>query len=162
MALLAGGLLIRIFIIFHDCGHGSFFESGLANDFWGFITGVLTFTPYYHWRWEHAVHPATTGNLERRGVGDVWTLTVEEYLESSRWKKFAYRLARNPFVLFILAPLFLFVIRQRFPSPGAKPWEKAAVWLIVAWLDMYRNILGGEFCLKCGFDFIGDSMRFDG
>lgn len=130
MAVLAGGLLIRIFIIFHDCGHGSFFKSPLANDTWGFITGVLTFTPYYHWRWEHSIHHATTGDLDRRGVGDVWTLTVEEYLQSSLWKKFTYRLARNPFVLFIIAPLFLFLVLQRFPSPNARPREKASVWIM--------------------------------
>lgn len=130
LAILAAGLLIRIFIIFHDCGHQSFFKSPLTNDIWGFITGVLTFTPYYHWRWEHAIHHASAGHLERRGVGDVSTLTVEEYLQSSRWKKFAYRLARNPLVLFIIAPLPLFVIGQRFPSPSAKPREKASVWIM--------------------------------
>jgi acyl-lipid omega-6 desaturase (Delta-12 desaturase) len=130
LAILAGGFLIRVFIIFHDCGHGSFFKSRMANDVLGFVTGVLTFTPYYHWRWEHALHHATTGHLDRRGVGDVWTLTVEEYLESSRWKRFSYRLARNPFILFIVAPLFLFLILQRFPAPNAKPREKASVWIM--------------------------------
>lgn len=130
LAVLAGGLLIRAFIIFHDCGHGSFFKSRRANAFWGFITGVLTFTPYYHWRWEHAIHHATTGDLNHRGVGDIWTLTVKEYLESSRWKKFSYRLIRNPFVLFVLGPLFLLLIRQRFPNPGAKPREKRSVWIM--------------------------------
>ena len=87
-----------------------------ANDVLGFITGVLTFTPYYHWRWEHAVHHASSGDLDRRGMGDVWTLTVQEYLEASRWKRFAYRLARNPVILFGLAPLYLFLIHMRFPS----------------------------------------------
>ena len=116
LAVLMGALLVRVFIIFHDCGHGSFFKSAAANDAVGFLAGILTFTPYYHWRWEHAIHHAAAGDLDRRGTGDVWTLTVQEYLESSRWKKFAYRLARNPFVLFVLAPLYLFVIRQRFPS----------------------------------------------
>ena len=70
---------------------------------------MLTFTPYYHWRWEHAIHHATSGDLDRRGIGDVWTMTVQEYLESSRWKRFAYRLARNPVVLFVIAPLCIFV-----------------------------------------------------
>ncbi len=130
LAVLAGGLLIRVFIIFHDCGHGSFFKSQWANDFWGFVTGVLTFTPYYHWRWEHSVHHATTGDLDRRGMGDIWTLTVQEYLEASRWKKFAYRLARNPVVLFVIAPLVIFVIRQRIPFRDAKPREKASVWIM--------------------------------
>jgi len=83
----------------------------------GFLAGILTFTPYYHWRWEHAIHHSNAGDLDKRGTGDVWTMTVQEYLESSRWKKFAYRLARNPFILFVIAPLFLFAIRQRFPSP---------------------------------------------
>jgi omega-6 fatty acid desaturase (delta-12 desaturase) len=116
LALLAGGFLVRVFIIFHDCGHGSFFNSRLANDVLGCITGVLTFTPYYQWRWEHAVHHSSAGDLDRRGTGDVWTLTVQEYLEASRWKRFAYRLARNPFILFVLAPLYVFLIQQRFPS----------------------------------------------
>ena len=130
LAILAGGFQIRIFIIFHDCGHGSFFKSRLANDIWGFLTGLLTFTPYYHWRWEHSIHHATTGDLDRRGVGDIWTLTVEEYLQSSRWKKFSYQLARNPVVLFVLAPLFLFVIYNRFASPKAKFRERLSVWIM--------------------------------
>ena len=130
MAILAGGLLIRAFIIFHDCGHGSFFRSGFANDFWGFITGMLTFTPYYHWRWQHSIHHSCAGDLDRRGVGDIWTLTVEEYLQSSRWQKFSYRISRNPFVLFVIAPLFLFVLSQRFPLGRAKPREKLSVWIM--------------------------------
>ena len=124
LALLAGAFLVRVFIIFHDCGHGSFFPSAKANDILGFITGVITFTPYFHWRWEHAVHHATSGDLDRRGTGDVWTLTVQEYLEASRWKRFAYRLARNPIVLFGLAPFFLFFIKQRFPAAKAARRER--------------------------------------
>jgi len=120
LAVLAGGFLVRMFIIFHDCGHGAFFRSKRANHLVGGITGVLTWTPYYHWRWEHALHHSASGDLDRRGIGDVWTLTVQEYLEASRWKKFAYRLARNPFVLFVLEPLFLFVIWQRFPNSKVK------------------------------------------
>ena len=77
-ALLGGLFLVRAFIIFHDCGHGSFFKSKRANSIVGFITGMLTFTPYHHWKWEHAMHHATNGDLDRRGIGDVWTLTVEE------------------------------------------------------------------------------------
>jgi len=139
IAILAGGVLIRVFIIFHDCGHGSFFKSKKVNAFWGFITGMLTFTPYYHWRWEHNTHHATTGNLERRGVGDVPTLTVDEYLASSRWDKFVYRVSRNPFVLFAIAPLAIFVLVQRFPFKRAKRREKISVWamdiaiILLAW-----------------------------
>jgi acyl-lipid omega-6 desaturase (Delta-12 desaturase) len=137
LALLAGGFLIRIFIIFHDCGHGSFFRSPRANAVVGFLTGMLVFTPYYHWRWEHALHHGSTGDLDRRGTGDVWTLTVREYLESSRGRRFAYRLSRNPLVLFVLAPLFIFFVRQRFPSKDANRRERRSVlWMNLAILAM--------------------------
>ena len=129
LAILAGGFLVRVFIIFHDCGHGSFFKSRLANDVVGTLAGVLCFTPYFHWRWEHSIHHSTSGDLDRRGTGDVWTLTVQEYLEASRWKRFAYRLARNPFILFVLAPLYLFLIGERFPSSKAPPREQRSVYL---------------------------------
>jgi acyl-lipid omega-6 desaturase (Delta-12 desaturase) len=132
LAVLAAGFLVRVFIISHDCGHGSFFPSRKANDILGFITGVVTFVPYYHWRWEHALHHATSGDLDRRGTGDVWTLTVQEYLEASRWKRFAYRLARNPVVLFGLAPLFLFVIKMRLPASKAPRRERHSV----AWTNL--------------------------
>lgn len=137
LAALAGLFLIRIFIIFHDCGHGSFFKSRLANDIVGFITGVLTLTPYYHWRWEHSIHHATAGSLDRRGVGDVWTMTVEEYLKASRWKRFAYQLARNPIVLFVVAPVYLFLIEQRIPSRNANRRERRSVhWMNLAVLTV--------------------------
>jgi len=127
VAVAAGGFLIRIFIIFHDCGHGSFFRSQRANHFWGFVTGVLTFTPYHQWRQKHALHHATSGDLDRRGTGDIWTLTVQEYFEAPRWKRLAYRLFRNPFVLFVLVPLYLFLIHQRFPSPAVGRRERLGV-----------------------------------
>jgi omega-6 fatty acid desaturase (delta-12 desaturase) len=137
LAVLAGAFLVRVFIIFHDCGHGSFFKSRAANDVVGFITGVLTFTPYYHWRWEHAIHHASAGHLDKRGTGDVWTMTVQEYLDSSRCKRFAYRLARNPIILFVVAPLYLFLIRQRFPSANASKRERHSVhWMNLAILAM--------------------------
>lgn len=127
LAILTGLLTVRIFIIFHDCGHGSFFKSKRANDILGFITGVLTFTPYHHWRWQHSVHHQTCGDLDRRGDGDIWTLTVREYLEASRWKRFVYKVARNPLVLFVIAPLGLFLVYQRFPSPRAKGKDRSSV-----------------------------------
>ena len=132
LAILAGGVLVRVFIIFHDCGHGSFFKSKTANDVVGFITGLLTFTPYYQWRWEHAIHHASAGNLDKRGTGDVWTMTVQEYLDASRWLRFRYRLARNPLVLFLIAPVTLFVVLQRFPARGANPRERQSVY----WMDL--------------------------
>jgi len=127
LAILGGLFLVRAFIIFHDCGHGSFFKNKKANDILGFITGMLTFTPYHHWKWEHAVHHATTGDLDRRGIGDVWTLTVKEYLASSRTTRLNYRLVRNPFILFVFAPLFLFFVLERFPSRKCKPRERRSV-----------------------------------
>jgi acyl-lipid omega-6 desaturase (Delta-12 desaturase) len=137
LALLGAGFVVRIFIIFHDCGHGSFFKSRRANDTVGFITGVLTLTPYYHWRWEHNIHHASSGHLDKRGTGDILTLTVQEYLEASRWKRFAYRLARNPFILFVVAPLYLFLIRQRFPSAKANKRERHSVyWMNLAIFGM--------------------------
>jgi omega-6 fatty acid desaturase (delta-12 desaturase) len=133
LAVLAGAFLVRIFIIFHDCGHGSYFKSRRANDIVGTITGVLTFTPYYQWRWEHAIHHASAGDLDRRGIGDIWTMTVREYLESSRWKRFAYKLSRNPIVLFGVAPLFLFLVLQRFPAAEADKRERhSAYWMNLA------------------------------
>jgi omega-6 fatty acid desaturase (delta-12 desaturase) len=132
LAVLAGGLLIRTFIIFHDCGHGSCFRSKRANSFWGFLCGVLTFTPYFRWRWEHARHHASSGNLDRRGIGDVWTMTVQEYLDASRWRRCAYRLVRNPLVLFIIGPLVLILIIERCPSARGSRRERQSVW----WMNL--------------------------
>jgi omega-6 fatty acid desaturase (delta-12 desaturase) len=127
LAVIAGLLLVRVFIIFHDCGHGSFFRSQKANDIVGFITGMLTFTPYRHWTWQHSVHHQTSGDLDRRGEGDIWTLTVGEYLASSKWRRAIYRVSRNPVVLFLIGPLFLFYVYQRFPSPRAKGRDRSSV-----------------------------------
>ena len=127
LAVLASGFLVRIFIIFHDCGHGSFFKSRTANNVTGFVTGLLTLTPFHHWRWQHALHHGSSGDLDNRGAGDIWTLTVQEYLEASRWKRFAYRMARNPVLLFAIAPLYMFVIDQRFPARSAPQRERRSV-----------------------------------
>jgi omega-6 fatty acid desaturase (delta-12 desaturase) len=151
LAMLAGTLLVRVFIFFHDCGHGSFFKSHWANAITGFICGVLTFTPYYHWRWQHAIHHGSSGHLDKRGVGDIWTMTVQEYLDSTRWKRFSYRFQRNPFVLFVIAPLYIFLIRQRFAAADASPRERGSVWLMnlallmvvvaMSWLFGFWNYL---------------------
>jgi omega-6 fatty acid desaturase (delta-12 desaturase) len=148
LAVLAAGFLVRIFIIFHDCGHGSFFKSKLANDVVGTLAGFLCFTPYYHWRWEHAIHHSTAGDLDRRGTGDVWTLTVQEYLEASRWKRFSYRLARNPFILFVVAPFFLFLVLERFPSRKAPTRERFSVYLTNLGLILTGGALSLLFGLK--------------
>ena len=141
LALLAAGFQVRVFIIFHDCGHGSFFKSRRANHILGLITGVLSFTPVLSLAVEHALHHATAGDLDRRGAGDMWTLTVQEYLEASKWKRFTYRLARNPVILFVLAPVFLFAIKQRFASPKAPRRERRSVlWTNLALLAMATGL----------------------
>lgn len=127
IAILSAGFLARIFIIFHDCGHSSFFKSKLANNATGSISGFLNLTPYRYWRWQHALHHGTSGDLDRRGSGDIWTLTVREYIESTRWRRFAYRLARNPLVLFLVAPLYMFVVHHRFASASAPARERRSV-----------------------------------
>jgi len=106
LAILATGFLVRIFIIFHDCGHGSFFKSPLLSRIVGIIAGALVFTPYHKWHYEHHLHHQTVGNLDKRGVGDVMTLTVEEFVNLSPRRRLFYRLYRNPIILFIIAPFF--------------------------------------------------------
>ena len=129
LAVLAAGFLVRIFIIFHDCGHGSFFYSQKMNKVIGIITGFLVFTPYHKWHRDHKIHHQTVGNLDKRGIGDVNTLTVEEYLKLSKWKKFAYRFYRNPFFLFGIAPVLLFTIQNRFTKEYMSLREKIYVHL---------------------------------
>lgn len=115
LAVPAAGLLIRLFIIQHDCGHGSFFKSRAANDFLGRALSVLTLTPYGSWSQGHAAHHASTGNLDRRGRGDVETWTVAEYQASPPLKKLGYRLYRNPFVMVLLGAPINFIVLQRLP-----------------------------------------------
>jgi omega-6 fatty acid desaturase (delta-12 desaturase) len=115
LAIPAAGLTIRTFIIMHDCGHGSFLPSKTWNNVIGWITGILTTTPYAHWRREHAIHHATSGHLEQRGTGDISTMTVREYLSASPLRKFWYRIYRNPVILLGFGPAFLF-IKHRWPT----------------------------------------------
>ena len=113
LAAVAGALLLRVFIIFHDCCHRSFFKYKWLNEVVGYITGVLTFTPYEQWRNTHVTHHATSGNLDKRGTGDIWTLTVQEYSKLSSWKKFVYRIYRNPLFMFVMGPIFIFLLDYR-------------------------------------------------
>ena len=115
LAIPTAGLLIRIFIIQHDCGHASFMRWKRVNDLIGSICGILTFTPYQHWRKQHAIHHATNSDLERRGTGDIWTMTVEEYKRETRWGRFKYRLYRHPLVLFVIGPSLMLMIFHRLP-----------------------------------------------
>jgi acyl-lipid omega-6 desaturase (Delta-12 desaturase) len=126
LAVPAAGFLVRLFMIQHDCGHGAFFSHRSANDWAGRVIGVLTLTPYDLWRRSHAVHHATLGNLDRRGLGDISTLTLREYAARSRWKRFSYRLYRHPLVMFGIGPAYLFILEQRVPMgsmrAGWQPW----------------------------------------
>ena len=129
LAVIAGGLLVRIFILFHDCCHGSFFASRRANTLLGTVAGILVFTAFDDWRRAHGRHHATFGDLDRRGTGDVWTMTVAEYRAATRGKRITYRLFRNPLVLFGPGPLILFLIINRLPTSGAKRRDRISVLL---------------------------------
>ena len=126
LAVPTAGFLIRLFMIQHDCGHGAFFRHRLANDWLGRALGVLTLTPYDFWRRTHALHHANSGNLEGRGIGDIDTLTVREYLALSRWRRLGYRLYRHPLVMFGVGPAYLFILQFRLPvgfmRAGWMPW----------------------------------------
>ncbi|WBL14863.1 fatty acid desaturase [Sutcliffiella sp. NC1] len=124
IVILAAGFLVRTFIIFHDCCHQSFFNSRKANDIVGTITGILTHVPYRQWRYTHNVHHRTSSNLDERGTGDMWLLTVEEYAEAPWHQKFAYRAYRNPLVMLGLGPIAVFLIQYRFNRRGAKAKER--------------------------------------
>jgi len=146
LAVPAAGFLVRLFMIQHDCGHGSFFRHRAANDWVGRAIGALTLTPYDVWRRSHAIHHASSGDLERRGIGDIHTLTVREYLALSRWRRLGYRLYRNPIFMFGLGPAYLFIVQHRLPvgaiRGGLQPWLStmatnatiAAVILMMMWL----------------------------
>jgi omega-6 fatty acid desaturase (delta-12 desaturase) len=147
LSVFAAGFLMRTFIIFHDCGHGSFFKSRKANDFVGRITGFLNFTPYYRWKHDHAIHHATAGDLDRRGVGDVYTMTVQEYLAAPWWLKTGYRVMRNPFFLFGVAPLAVFLLTQRIPAKSQGKRERASV----LWTDFSLVVVISLMCWLIGW-----------
>jgi len=150
LSVPAAGFLVRLFMIQHDCGHGSFFRHRLVNDWVGRAIGVVTLTPYDFWRRAHGIHHATSGNLDRRGIGDVDTLTVREYLALSRWRRLGYRLYRNPIVMFGIGPTYLFILRHRLPiglaREGWAPWvstmgTNAAIALVVAGLMWWIGVV---------------------
>ncbi len=129
LSVLNAGFLARLFMIQHDCGHASFFRSRVVSDWIGRAIGVVTLTPYDVWRRTHAVHHASAGNLEKRGMGDVRTLTVTEYHNLSAFHRLLYRLYRHPLVLFGLGPFYLFFLQNRLPvglmHDGARYWVSA-------------------------------------
>ena len=166
LAVPAAGFLVRLFMIQHDCGHGAFFRHRLANDWVGRAIGILTLTPYDFWRRTHAIHHANSGNLARRGIGDIKTLTVREYLALSRWGRLQYRLYRHPIIMFGVGPAYLFILQHRLPigllRGGWQPWfsamaTNAAIATLVAIIIWFVGV--GPFLLvhlpihaSCGFD----------
>jgi len=146
LSLPASGLLIRMFIIFHDCGHGSFFRSKKTNDIVGNIFGILTFTPYSAWHYSHRVHHATSGNLDKRGVGDIWTLTVDEYLACSKRNRLVYRLYRNPIIMVTIGSLYLLLISSRFTKKRMSRQERLNVYIT----NIGMLLTAGLLCLLIG------------
>lgn len=128
-AIPAAGFVIRTFIIFHDCCHGSFFQNRKANDIIGTITGVLTLVPYRQWKHSHSIHHAGSSNLDKRGIGDIWIMTVDEYAEATPLKRLYYRIYRNPLVMFVIGPIAVFVIQYRFNAKGARRKERMNTYL---------------------------------
>ena len=135
LSLPAVGLMTRLFIFQHDCGHGSFFTSRRVNNLVGSIIGVATLTPYYYWRRTHAIHHATSGDLDRRTLGDVKILTVEEYLSLRKLGRLQYRVYRNPIVLFGVGPIWQFIIKHRLPADAPRTWRKE-------WMSVLTTNLG--------------------
>jgi omega-6 fatty acid desaturase (delta-12 desaturase) len=148
ISVLAAGFLVRTFIIFHDCCHHSFFKNRRANTILGTITGILTVFPYHQWQHDHSVHHATSSNLDKRGTGDIWVLTVDEYLAASTWKRLKYRLYRNPLVMFGLGPIYVFLLKNRFNRKGAVFNERMNTYITNAGIAALIAL----FCLTLGWE----------
>jgi omega-6 fatty acid desaturase (delta-12 desaturase) len=129
LSIFGAAFLVRLFVLFHDCSHGSFFSNQKANRIVGHVLGILAFTAYGSWQHGHGVHHSTSGNLDRRTIGEVWTLTAQEYLDLPWWKRLWYRIYRNPIFLFGVAPLLLFVLVQRRPHPLDNARQRRSVWI---------------------------------
>ena len=139
LAVVAAGFYIRIFIFFHDCTHGAFLSFPRWNRNIGYLCGILTFTAFNDWRRSHAGYHIRAGDLDRRGIGDVWLLTVDEYLAASMLQRLTYRLYRNPWIYFGLSPGYYFLLRNRWPGKGAKKRDVLSVVytdlaLIIIWV----------------------------
>jgi omega-6 fatty acid desaturase (delta-12 desaturase) len=147
LAVPTAGFMVRTFIIFHDCTHGSFFKSIKANDRLGLMLGVLVVTPYYAWKHDHAIHHATAGDLDRRGVGDVLTLTVAEYIALPWWKKIGYRIMRNPLILFTVGSFIVFAFTHRFPGERSGKRERSSV----VWTNIALIAVIGWIILQIGW-----------
>jgi len=147
IAFPAAGFHVKLFIILHDCSHSSFFKNSRANSIVGNLCGILTFTPFYDWKHSHAVHHATVSNLDKRGTGDVWTMTVREYKTAPLREKIRYRIFRNPLFLFGIAPLFLFLVLFRLPHRGMSPKDLKSILLT----DLVLALIIVGFSLTLGF-----------
>jgi acyl-lipid omega-6 desaturase (Delta-12 desaturase) len=147
LTMPAAVFMVRLFIIQHDCGHGSYFRSPRTNDILGIVLGVVTLMPYRVWRRDHAVHHASCGNLARRGIGDVATLTVAEYRARSRWRRLAYRLYRHPFVLFAVGPIYLLLRYRLFTT---NPFRDRRSWLGILGTDVAAATLAVSAALLIG------------
>src|SRR3954454_20242718 len=147
LALPASAFLLRVFVVFHDCAHGSFLRSRRANNMLGAAIGLLVWLPFRGWQHEHAVHHATAGDLDRRGIGDITTLTVAEYRALTRWRRVGYRLFRNPAVMFGLGWLLVLVLKPRFVPRGARPRVRRSV----LGTNLVLAIVVGVSCLALGW-----------
>ncbi|KON84521.1 fatty acid desaturase [Rossellomorea marisflavi] len=145
--ILAAGFLTRIFIIFHDCTHYSFFKSRKVNRAVGTAMGIMTLFPFDQWGHDHAVHHATSGNLDKRGTGDIWTMTVDEYRAAPLKTRLAYRFYRNPFVMFILGPIYVFLLKNRFNRKNARKKERNNTYFV----NLVLVVLVTLFCLTLGW-----------
>lgn len=145
--ILAAGFLTRIFIIFHDCTHYSFFKSRKVNRAVGTAMGIMTLFPFDQWGHDHAVHHATSGNLDKRGTGDIWTMTVDEYRVAPLKTRLAYRFYRNPFVMFILGPIYVFLLKNRFNRKNARKKERNNTYFV----NLVLVVLVTLFCLTLGW-----------
>ena len=166
LSVPAAGFLVRLFMIQHDCGHGAFFRQRVVNDWVGRVIGVVTLTPYDFWRRSHAIHHAGSGNLDRRGIGDIDMLTVREYLALPEWRRLLYRLYRHPLVMFGIGPIYAFVLRQRLPfgliRSGWQPWASTmatnAAIAIVAVLLMWLVGVGPFLLVHLPITFFGAAI----
>ena len=150
LALPTAGLLMRLFMIQHDCGHGSYFSSRRARDTVGFVIGVLTLTPYRYWKRTHAHHHAHSGDLDFRGFGDIDTKTVREYRALSRWGRLRYRVYRHPLVLLGIGPAFHFLVKHRYPWDLPREWRKE--WAGVWWTNLALVALAGGMIALVGLE----------
>lgn len=142
LAIPTAAFMVRIYILHHDCGHGSFFKSKRLNDIVGFVLGLIVFTPYHCWRRQHSLHHASAGDLDRRGFGDVATMTVDEYLQLTPRGRLGYRLYRNPLILFVVAPFVYFVFLQRFTFGLPKTWKKERANVYLTNVILLVGVLG--------------------